>query len=394
MGAITVRVLDEDARDESAFDESIHNRDDHKPPRLDSQGTVLITGGTGALGRVIARHLIVEHGVGHVLLASRRGPDAEDALALEAQLESLGARVTLAACDVADYEQVNDLLQSVPTEFPLRGIVHTAGILDDGVLESLTTERVDRVLAAKADAAWHLHELTKHLDLAMFVLFSSAAGTLGGWGQGNYAAANAFLDALAANRRAQGLAGISMAWGKWNEASGMTGHLSELDQARMSRAGVGGLSSEEGLALFDAALDAGEALVLPVRLEITALRAQARIGALPAIFGGLVRVPVRRANTQVGASLASRLAAIPEVEREGVILDLVRAQVAVVLGHSSPEAVPEGRAFKEARVRFARCGGVAQPPEYSHGPAYAQYACVRLPNRSRCRRLCAGRGAG
>ena len=202
------------------------------------------------------------------------------------------------------------------------------------------------MLLAKADAAWHLHELTEHLDLRAFVLFSSAAAAFGSPGQGNYAAANAFLDALAAHRRARGLPGTSLAWGLWEEASGMTGSISKGDIWRMARSGLCALPSEEGLQLFDAALDAGEGLMLPINLDLTALRAQARAGMLPALFNDLVRVPTPRASEKSG-SLARRLAATPEPERRGVALELIRAQVATVLGQPSPEAIDIQRAFSD-----------------------------------------------
>jgi polyene macrolide polyketide synthase len=216
---------------------------------LDAERTVLITGGTGALGALVARHLVADRGARHVLLVSRRGPDAPGAAELEAELTGLGAQVGIVRCDVADRAQLQELLNAVSEEHPLGAVVHTAGVLDDAVIEALTVERVDRVLAPKLDAAWHLDELTRHLDLSMFVLFSSATATLGGPGQGNYAAANAFLDALAAHRRARGLLATSMAWGLWAQASGMGGDLGETDVARMARSGISALSAEEGLGL-------------------------------------------------------------------------------------------------------------------------------------------------
>jgi NAD(P)-dependent dehydrogenase (short-subunit alcohol dehydrogenase family)/acyl carrier protein len=316
------------------------------PAPIDPQGTVLITGGTGTLGALLARHLVSEHGVGHLLLASRRGPDADGAAELRAELESLGATVTIAACDVSQREALEALLDSIAAEHPLTAVVHTAGALDDGVIGSLTAQRMDGVLTPKADAAWHLHELTEHMDLSMFVLFSSAAAAFGSPGQGSYAAANAFLDALAAHRQALGLSGSSMAWGLWEEASGMTGGLSEADRSRMTRAGMGSLSSGQGLELFDRAVSAGEALMLPAPLDLRALRAQARLGVLPALFGDRVRVSPRRASEE-GRSLARRLATTPEAEREGVVLEIVRGQVATVLGHASAEAIDTQRTFKE-----------------------------------------------
>ncbi|HWX44987.1 MAG TPA: SDR family NAD(P)-dependent oxidoreductase, partial [Solirubrobacteraceae bacterium] len=314
---------------------------------LGGRVTALITGGTGTLGGLLARHLVAEHGVGHVLLASRRGPAAKGAHELRAELEALGAWVTLAACDVSNREALGELLDSVPEEFPLHAVVHAAGVIDDGVIGSLTAERLDRVLAAKADAAWYLHELTQGLDLGAFVLFSSAAGTLGSPGQGNYAAANAFLDALATHRHAQGLAAISIAWGLWEAASGITASLSESDRARLGRLGLGALASKRALELFDAALGGGEPFAFSAPLDFAVLRAQARMGVLPALLGGLVPVPARHAGGHTG-NLARRLAAAARDEREGTVLEVVLAQVAAVLGHASAEAVGAQLTFKDA----------------------------------------------
>jgi len=312
--------------------------------QLDPHGTVLITGGTGALGSLLARHLAARYGARHLLLASRRGAQAAGAGALQGELGRLGTEVTLASCDVADRGQLERLLDTIPEQRPLTAVVHAAGAIDDGVLESLTAERVDRVLSAKLDAAWHLHELTEHAELQAFVLFSSSAGVLGSPGQGNYAAANASLDALAARRRAQGQAGIALAWGLWEQPSEMTASLGDLDRSRMRRAGVGALSPARGLELFDAALAGDETLLLALSLDLAGLRAQARLGALPAILSGLVPAVRRRAGEQ---SLARRLAATPRAEREGVVLELVRAEVAGVLGHAAAEAVDSRCAFKD-----------------------------------------------
>jgi polyketide synthase 12 len=316
------------------------------PALVEPGGTVLVTGGTGALGALLARHLVQTHGVSQLLLVSRRGADATGAAALQAELEAQGAEVRIAACDVSERDQLAELLASIVPEHPLNGVVHAAGVIDDGVIDALSARRLDEVLAAKADAAWHLHELTQGMDLALFVMFSSAAGVLGSPGQGNYAAANAFLDALAAHRRARGLPGASLAWGLWGQASGMTESLSESDTARMARLGVKPLATEQGLELFDRALGASEALLLPVALDLAALRAQARTGALSPLFTGLVRMPTRRVG-EGGATLAQTLASTPESDRESVVLELVKAQVATVLGHISPETIDAQRTFKE-----------------------------------------------
>jgi acyl transferase domain-containing protein/acyl carrier protein len=313
----------------------------------EATGTVLITGGTGTLGALLARHLVVKCNVRHLLLASRAGPRADGAHELKAELESEGADVRIASCDVSDRGQLSELLDSIAAERPLTAVVHAAAVLDDGLIDTLTGQRIDAVLAPKLDAAWLLHELTKHLDLRTFVLFSSAAGVLGGAGQGSYAAANSFLDALAAHRRAHGLPGVAIAWGLWEDVSRMTGGLSELDRSRMLRSGMGALRSEQGLELFDLALCADRSLLLAARLDFGALRAQAGVGALPALLSGLVRAPRRRVGEHRGEALAGRLSTATSAEREAVVLELVRAEVASVLGHVAADAVDPQRAFKD-----------------------------------------------
>ncbi|WP_244951197.1 type I polyketide synthase, partial [Streptomyces sporangiiformans] len=315
-------------------------------------GTVLVTGATGTLGRLFARHLVTAYGVRHLLLASRSGDTAPGAVELAAELRTLGADVILAACDVADRDDLAALLAAVPAEHPLTGVVHTAGVLDDGVVSSLTPERVDHVLRPKVDAAVNLHELTRDADLSLFVVFSSAASTVGAAGQGNYAAANAFLDALAARRRALGLPATSLAWGLWAERSAMTDHLKDADLARRESSGAAALTSEDGLALFDAAIAADRPVLVPVRLDLAVLRAQARAGLadVPTVLRDLVRVPGRRtAGTAVdgASSLARRLAALPTADREREVRSLVRASVAGVLGYAGPDAVDDSRAFRD-----------------------------------------------
>ena len=198
-------------------------RDGEGEPRreFDPESTVLITGGLGGIGAAVARHLAEAHGARHLLLVSRRGEGAEGAVDLCAQIEELGASVRIEACDVADRERLKALIDSIESEHPLGAIVHSAGVIDDGVLESLDAERLQRVMAPKAEAAWHLHELSQDLDLSAFVLFSSLAGALGGAGQGNYAAANAFLDALAERRCVAGLPAVSLGWGGLGSRHGL-----------------------------------------------------------------------------------------------------------------------------------------------------------------------------
>src|SRR6476646_5172760 len=312
---------------------------------LDPDKTVLISGATGGLGSLIARHLVTEHGARHLLLLSRSGKKAKGAKELGAELKELGAKVKLVACDIADKEQLKELLKAIPKTHPLGAIIHTAGVLDDATIEALDQEHLETVFAPKADAAQHLHELSKELDLDAFVTFSSAAAVLGSPGQGNYAAANAYLDALDQKRQAEGLAATSIAWGLWQRSSAMTSRLSEADIARMGRGGITALTNERGLALFDQALSTTHPDSLAVELDRGALRTLATAGLLPALLSGLIRVPKRRSAQ--GSSLAKALAEAPEAEREAIVMELVRKEVAAVLGHGSPEAIEPEKAFKE-----------------------------------------------
>ncbi|RBM07592.1 hypothetical protein DEH69_24295 [Streptomyces sp. PT12] len=318
-------------------------RDEEAERPAFGDGAVLLTGASGTLGGLVARHLVTEHGVRHLVLVSRRGPLAAGADELEAELTALGARVTLAACDTADRESLAKLIESLDTR--ITAVVHSAGVLDDGVLGSLTPERMATVLRPKVDAAWNLHELTRDHPLSAFILFSSAAATFGRPGQANYAAANAFLDALAHHRRAAGLPGVSMAWGLWAERGGMTAELDEGDLSRMTRAGVTALGSDEGLALFDTAATAGEPLLVPMRLDTAALAA----GTVPPLLRGLVRTPARRrveaaARTDVSA-LTDELAGRTEAEQETALAGIVAGHVAAVLGYASADAVDTTRGF-------------------------------------------------
>ncbi|MGX1798649.1 SDR family NAD(P)-dependent oxidoreductase, partial [Streptomyces albidoflavus] len=313
-------------------------------PRWDTlTGPVLITGGTGGLGRVLARHLVMTHGVRDLLLVSRSGATAEGAGELVAELTEAGAHVTVEACDAADADAVAGLV----ARHAVRAVVHAAGVIDDATLASLTAERVAAVLRPKVDAAWNLHEATRGLDLEAFVVFSSVAGTFGSAGQGAYAAGNVFLDALVEYRRALGLPGVSLVWGPWARDAGMTRGLSETDRRRMARSGLPPVEAEQGTALFDAALASGEPVVLPVRLDLAALRGEEDV---PALFRGLVRRRGRRAaagGSVAAAGLVQRLGALGGDERREVLLDLVRGQVAVVLGHAGVQSVDPGRAFQD-----------------------------------------------
>ncbi|TAM66695.1 type I polyketide synthase [Mycobacterium sp.] len=312
--------------------------------------TVVITGGTGMAGSALARHLVDRYRVAYVVLASRAGADAAGAEELVDALRQAGAHASVVACDVADPEAVSAMLARIPARYPLRGVVHAAGILDDGLISSLTPDRVDAVLRAKVDGAWNLHQLTRHLDLSVFVVFSSMAGIVGTPGQANYAAANSFLDGLVAHRRAHGLAGLSLAWGLWEQASAMTAHLGDRDKARMSRLGLAPLSTEQALAAFDAAMLVDSPVLVAARLDRSAL--SENVAALPPLLSELAAGPTRRVvdDTDATASmtgLTARLHGLSPEARQRELVDLVRGNAAMVLGVPNPADINAGRAFQE-----------------------------------------------
>ncbi|MDY7090665.1 MAG: SDR family NAD(P)-dependent oxidoreductase, partial [Actinomycetota bacterium] len=332
------------------------------------RGTVLITGGTGGLGRLIAAHLAEQHHVEDIVLVSRSGGEAP-----------AGMRVV--RCDVSDPAAVRELVASLPG---LAAVVHAAGVLDDGLIASLTPERLDAVLSAKADAAWHLHEATADLDLDHFVLFSSASGTTGSAGQAAYTAANAYLDALARHRHDLGLPALSLAWGGWAG----TGMATEADHERMTRLGMPPLSVADGLAMFDRAIGADEPVLLPITLDLGVIRAA---GDPPPLLRGLIRTG-RAARSRSAAELAHSLAALPATERSAAATDLVRTTVAAVLGHDGASAVPPDRALQDLgmdsltaldlRNRLATATGLRLPAtlvfDHPNASALAAYLLDRL----------------
>ncbi|MFC4907613.1 SDR family NAD(P)-dependent oxidoreductase [Actinomadura gamaensis] len=308
-----------------------------------TDGTVLVTGGTSGLGALVARHLVTAQGVRSLLLTSRRGPDAPGARELAAELTGLGASVEIVACDVADRAALAALLENRT----LTGVVHSAGVLDDALIGALTPQRLDDVLRPKLDAARHLDDLTRDQNLSAFVLFSSIAGTLGGAGQGNYAAANAYLDALARDRAARGLPALSLGWGPWTRVGGMADRMDDAEVRRLARSGMPPLTPEDGLALLDAAAQRGRpAATVPARFDPAALRDQAELGMLPAMLGGLVRVRAD-GGPSGAASWTRRLDGLTEPERERLLLETVRDRVARILGHDGLAAVEPDRAFNE-----------------------------------------------
>ena len=303
------------------------------------RGSVLITGGTAGLGALVARHLVAAHGVRDLVLASRRGLEAEGAAALAEALREHGASVDVVACDVSDRAQVEKLVDACGE---LSAVVHCAGVIDDGVVEAQTPQRLDRALGPKADAALHLDELTRGHDLAAFVLFSSVAGTAGTGGQANYAAANSCIDAVAQRRHRDGLPAVSIAWGLWAAESEMTAGLGAPDRDRL---GVP-LAPDEGLALLDAAVALDDAVLIATRLDRRMLRALARESGVPQLLRGLVPAGATPAPS-APASLEHRLAALPAAERAGAVVDVVAAAVAAVLGESAPDAIDLERSFNE-----------------------------------------------
>ncbi|HEY6880607.1 MAG TPA: type I polyketide synthase [Polyangiales bacterium] len=326
--------------------------DEQTASSLDTAGTVVITGGLGEIGQTLARHLVVQHGIRHLLLTSRRGADTPGATELASSLASLGAEsVRIVACDVADRQQLADALSEVDARHPLTGVFHLAGVLDDGVVTELSAERLERVMRPKVDGAFHLHELTKGLNLPVFVLFSSMAGVLGGNGQANYAAANTFLDALAAERQRQGLRAQSLAWGLWQpQGVGLTARLSAVDLSRMRRAGIAPITFTRGMELLDMCLSLRVTLLVPARLELAKMQhAYADQAEVPALLRGLVRPSPRRAQagSAAGSSLRARLSGLPASERLASLVTLVQEVVAAVTGMAAPTAVPPKRPLKD-----------------------------------------------
>ncbi|WP_079165250.1 type I polyketide synthase [Streptomyces lincolnensis] len=361
---------------------------------LGPEGTVLVTGGTGALGSLVARRLVTEHGVRRLVLLSRGGLRSAGAPELVEALGALGADVIVEACDAADREALSAVLDRIPAEHPLTAVIHAAGVVDDGVLDAATPGIVDTVLRPKLDAAWHLHELTRPMGPAAFVLFSSATATLGAPGQSSYAAANSFLDALAQHRASLGLPAVSLAWGAWD--AGMAARLDDVAVRRMRRSGVLALSTEDALVLFDAAL-AGRTrtrTLFPVRLDMAALRDAG--DSVPALLRGLVRPSAPTATAQAedaSGDLRRRLLGVDAEERKRVLLDVVRRTVAEVLGHTDSSAVAPGRAFSdlgfdsltavELRNRLGSVTGLRLPAtlvfDHPTAQALARYVDHALP---------------
>ncbi|MET0422599.1 MAG: type I polyketide synthase, partial [Actinoplanes sp.] len=312
----------------------------------DADGTVLITGGTGGLGALVAEHLVRTQGVRKLVLTSRRGLAAPGATDLAARLTEAGAEVAVEACDVTDRAALAALIERIGAG--LTGIVHAAGVAANGLTADLTGEHLRMVFAPKADAAWHLHELTAHLPLKAFVLFSSAGGLVLAAGQGNYAAANVFLDALAQHRHANGLPGTALAYGLWQAETGLSSLMDDSHRQRMDRLGLPALPTADALALFDLAVAGDLAQVVPMPVDRAALRK--RTDQLPALLRGLVPAARRTAATGPAATRSplETLRGLSEPAQLAELTHLVRSYAAEILGHTGPEDVEPESGFLEA----------------------------------------------
>ncbi|MEZ0073287.1 type I polyketide synthase [Planotetraspora sp. GP83] len=314
------------------------------PRQWDPDGTVLITGGTGGLGSTLARHLVTTHGIRHLLLTSRRGPHTPGAHELHTELTELGAHITIATCDVTDHHALTETLATIPPDHPLTAVIHTAGTTDDTPITNLTPERLHTVLAPKIDGAWNLHHLTTNHNLTAFICFSSISGLLGGAGQANYAAANTYLDALATHRTANHQPATTLAWGLWDQATGITTHLSTADHARIARTGLRPLTTPDALALFDTAVFSDpQPLLVPARFAIAATESR------PPLLRGLIpaRRPAARALNGLSPALTTQLTGLDQDQRGAFLLDVTRAEIGAVLGHPRPDAIPIDRPLVE-----------------------------------------------
>ena len=321
-------------------------------PRPLAEGTVLITGGTGMAGAVLARHMVSHYHAQHLVLVSRQGQNAAGAAQLAAELTQAGADVQILACDIADPDATANLLTQINQQGPpLSAVIHTAGALDDAVVTSLTPDRIDIALRPKVDAAWNLHELTREQDLSAFVLFSSIAGTIGSPGQANYAAANTFLDALATHRQVTGLPANSLAWGWWEQTSAMTQRLSNRDRARLSHSGIAAMTATQAVELFDTALVIDQPHTVTARLDHTTLRNPTLTNTLPPLWQNLIGRPRRRTvEADVAATrsaLAQQLHGLPPDQQHTLLLNLIRSHIAAVLGNLSIDDINPELSFQD-----------------------------------------------
>jgi polyketide synthase 12 len=319
-----------------------------QPAALVPEETVLITGGTGSLGRLLARHLVTAHGCRHLILLGRQADQADEARKLAAELQEMGAEIILAACDVSDRDALSSLIRNIPPRHPLGAVVHAAGTLNDCLFTDLTPDRLEAVLSAKAVGARHLHEFTADMNLRAFVMYSSIANLVGTAGQANYAAANAFLDALAYHRHSIGLPATSIAWGLWQQSSALTSHLDDADRARLARYGIAPLDTASALAIFDMALELDEPL-----LAATALSPIDPNTPLAEIMAQLPRQLMHSPVGDVSGAAAQdlprpELTGLSPSERVKALTALIRTHAALVLGHQDPDVLAADRTFRDA----------------------------------------------
>jgi NADP-dependent 3-hydroxy acid dehydrogenase YdfG/acyl carrier protein len=384
-----VRALPRGARDEPRATSDTRADDRWRTSSL------LVTGAGGVIGSALGRHAVAVHDVGHVVLLSRRGERAARTAALAAALRERGALVTVEACDAADRDRLAEVIGRVPSDFPLRGVIHAAGVAEDAVLHALTPEHLDKVLRAKSDAVAHLDELTRGLALEWFVTCSSAAGWWGTAGQANYAAANACVDALVQRRRAAGFPALSLAWGLWEERSDISGKLDDTDLSRLARTGIAPLPTSDALTAFDAALALDEPVLLPVRLDTRDLADGTTVPLLAKYVRKQSKPPAAEQRETVpsgGGTLGDRLAAMSAQEREQSLRQLVREEAAAVLNHSRLGAVDLDRGFLdlgftsltalELRNRIGTAIGLALSPtlifDHPTPGALARHLSARL----------------
>ncbi|QNP68030.1 SDR family NAD(P)-dependent oxidoreductase [Streptomyces roseirectus] len=314
--------------------------------RWQPRGTVLITGGTGGVGANVARWAAAE-GARHLVLTSRRGAAAPGADALARDLEASGASVTFAACDAADRDALAATLAAIPEEHPLTAVVHAAGIVRYTKVRDLTPEELDDVLTGKTAGARHLDDLTAHLDLDAFVLFSSGAAAWGGGSQGAYAAANAYLDGLAEARHAAGRPATSLAWGIW----GGDGMGADLDESSLARMGLALLDPALALAVMREAVEHDEPTLTVTDTDwsrfapvYAGARRRPLIEDIPEAAAALTEPEPAAAPDD---SLRARLDRLTAPERAAALLDLVRTRAAAVLGHTDPAEVSDLRSFND-----------------------------------------------
>ncbi|MFI0735360.1 type I polyketide synthase [Streptomyces sp. NPDC021225] len=328
----------------------VHSTTGHAGPGPDwrPRGTVLITGGTGGIGALLARWA-AEHGAAHLVLISRRGPDAPGAGELAAELSGLGATVTLAACDAADREALRAVLDAIPAEHPLSTVIHAAGVSEHDAVADADTGHLNRLLEPKALAARHLHELTQDLDLSAFILFSSVSAAWGSGGQSGYAAANAYLDALADHRRGLGLPATSVAWGLWGEV-GMATASDDVDYFR--RRGLHPLDPRLAVAALEQVAGGRETSVVVAAVDwrrflesFTALRPSPLLGDLPEAAEARTEEP--RPAAEETDQLKRKLAGSAPAEQHHILVRHVQAHAAGVLGHAAADDVPPTKPFQE-----------------------------------------------